>query len=45
MSFSDLIIITVAMEGIAIFLTQNIPTKSSMTINCTFIRAKEAYKM
>lgn len=45
MSFSDLMIITVAMEEITIFLTQNIPTKSSVTINRTFIRAKEAYKM
>lgn len=45
MSFSDLMIITVATEEITIFLTQNIPTKSSMTINCTFVRAKEAYKM
>lgn len=45
MSFSDLIIISFAMEEIAIFLSQNIPTKSSVTINYIFIRAKEAYKM
>ena len=38
-------IITVAMEEITIFRSQNIPTEPSMTINCTFIRAKEAYKM
>lgn len=45
MSFSNPMIITVAVEEITLFLTQNIPTKSSMTINCTVIRAKEAYKM
>lgn len=38
-------IITVAMEEITIFLTQNIPMKSSVTINCTFVHAKEAYQM
>lgn len=32
------------MEEITIFLTQNIPTKSSMTINGTFIREKKPKK-
>lgn len=45
MSFGDVMIITVAVEEITIFLTQNIPTKSSMTIKRTFVSAKEAYKM
>lgn len=43
-SFSGLMIIIFVMEEITIFLTQNIPTKSSMTINGTFIREKKPTK-
>lgn len=38
-------IIVAAEEEITIFLTQNIPTKSSMTINSTFIREKKPKKV
>lgn len=44
-SFSGLMIITAALEEITVFLTQNIPTKSSVTINGAFIREKKPKKM